>query len=92
MNSSHFINMFYGKFKHKFKVEKENLIKTWLHSAGLPQEVSNLEILQTQRSSLFIEVEESHREILDNLKHKKMKKHKEFEDLELVLRLQTTFV
>ena len=86
MNSSHFINMFYGKFKHKFKVEKENLIKTWLHSAGLPQEVSNLEILQTQRSSLFIEVEESHREILDNLKHK------EFEDLELVLRLQKTFV
>ena len=93
MNSSHFINMFYEKYQNKLKIEKQNLTRTWLHSAGLPQEVSNLEILQIRNSSLFIEVEEAHKEIYDNLKyHKKKGGPKDLEDLELILRFHKKFI
>ena len=84
--------MFHEKFEHKLKIEKENLTRTWLHSPGLPQEVSNLEILQTRNSSLFIEVEEAQKEILDILKYHKKRSKKDLEDLELVLRFKNIVI
>ena len=63
VSSTHFIDMFYSIFDKNIPVSKSELIKTWLHSPGVPEEIAGLDILNVRRNNLYSEVSEAYAEI-----------------------------
>ena len=76
MNSSHFIKMFYEKFK--VETPLTDLIKTWLHSPGVPTEINNLNLIKSIESNdYYIDVLEAFKEVTDLIQTLKKKKLRE---------------
>ena len=63
VNSTHFIEMFYSQFPNVSESSKDKLIQTWLHSPGIPGELTALNILDSQKNCLYSEVSEAYKDI-----------------------------
>ena len=64
VNSGHFIGMFYDRFN--VSTTQEDLVRTWLHSPGVPSQIDNLNIIKNIRNNdHYIDVMESLKEITD---------------------------
>lgn len=74
VSSTHFIDMFFAKFCQITDISKEKLMRTWLHSPGIPRELEELGILDVRRNDLYREVSEAYREIYDAVHKLKEKK------------------
>ena len=86
VDSSHFINMFYGRFEHLMTCSKEKLVRDWLQSPGIPAGLHKMELLQTQRSQLYAETCDSYKDFVANVTKSKKKRNHNFDKLKLVLR------
>ena len=91
VNSSHFIKMFYEKFK--VATPLTDLTRTWLHSPGVPAEINNLNIIKDIGSNHFyIDVLDAFKEVTDliqSLKKKKLRECSLEQDLRFIVGLDS---
>ena len=74
VSSTHFIDMFFSKFCQITDICKSKLMRTWLHSPGIPQELEVLGILDVRRNDPYREVSEAYREIYEAIHQQRDKK------------------
>ena len=68
--------MFYEKFK--VSTTQEDLVRTWLHSPGVPSQIDNLNIIKNIRNNdHYTDVMESFKEITDLILKVKRRKVKD---------------
>ena len=86
VDSSHFINMFYEKYSDRIILSKQELKREWLHSPGVPEQCSQLLILNTSNCDLYLEVVEAFKDVTDSIKIWSKKRKKDFIEFDLELR------
>ena len=86
VDSSHFINMFYEKYGDRILLSKEELKREWLHSPGVPEQCSQLLILNRSNCDLYLEVVEAFKDVTDSIKIWSKKRKKDFIEFDLELR------
>ena len=78
--------MFYEKYGDRILLSKEELKREWLHSPGVPEQCSQLLILNRSNCDLYLEVVEAFKDVTDSIKIWSKKRKKDFIEFDLELR------
>ena len=78
--------MFYERYGGRILLSKGELKREWLHSPGVPEQCSQLLILDTSSCDLYLEVVEAFKEVTDAIKISSKKRKKDWIEFELKLR------